>query len=70
MSVEEIKATVDKATPTERRVMAAYLKLKSQQEGGKLGKELGDAHRRIEAGKSAGLDDVVALHETMKRVGL
>ena len=41
MSVEEIKATVDKATPTERRVMAAYLKLKSQQEGGKLGKELG-----------------------------
>ena len=70
MSVEEIKATVDRATPTERRLMAAYLKLKAQEEDGRLAKELGDAHRRIEAGKSVKLEDVVALHETLKRVGL
>ncbi len=70
MSVEEIKATVDKATPTERRLMSAYLKLKGQQENGKLGQDLADAHRRIDAGKSAKLEDVIALHESMKRVGL
>jgi hypothetical protein len=50
--------------------MAAYLKMKVQEEGGRLAKELGDALRRIEAGKSAKLEDVVALHETLKRVGL
>ncbi len=70
MSVEEIKATVDRATPTERRLMSAYLKLKAQEEGGRLARGLGDAHRRIEAGKAAKLEDVIALHESMKRVGL
>jgi hypothetical protein len=70
MSVEEIKATVDRATPTERRLMSAYLKLKAREEDGALAKELGDAHRRIDSGKSAGYDDVVALHEALKRVGL
>ena len=70
MSVEEIKATVDRATPTERRLMTAYLKLKAKGENGRLSKELGDSHRRIEAGKAAKVEDVVALHEALKRVGL
>ena len=70
MSVEEIKATVDRATPTERRLMSAYLKIKAQETSGRLAKDLGDAHRRIEAGKSAKLEDVISLHESLKRVGL
>jgi hypothetical protein len=70
MSVEEIKATVDRATPTERRLMGAYLKLKIRQEKGQLAKELGAAHRRIEAGQAASFEDVVALHDSLKRVGL
>lgn len=63
MTVDEIKRTVDDATPVERRLMAAYLKLKGREGDPIIARELGEAHRRIDAGHYATSEDLLALVE-------
>ncbi len=63
MSGGEIKRTVDAATPDERRFMAAYLKLKGREGDPRLQHELAEAHRRIESGRYATLEELMALVE-------
>lgn len=69
MSVEELKRTVDQATPDERLFLRAYLKLKARENDPEIAKKLADAHRRIEAGHYATLDDLLAMDEQLIREG-
>ncbi len=69
MSVEEIKRTVEGASGDERRFMAAYLKLKTREGDPQIAHELANAQRRIEAGRYATYEDLMALVEAPLRGG-
>jgi len=70
MQVEEIKAVVDGASPEERLVLSAYLRIKSAGGEGSLGVQLTDAQARMAAGHSVELDKVWALHRDLETLGL
>jgi hypothetical protein len=56
VSVEELKAVVDRASEEERLFLAAYLRVKS--DDGSLRASVTEANQRMDAGKSVSLDKV------------
>ncbi len=68
VSVDEMKAVVDGATPEERLFLAAYLRIKS--DDGSLKAALTEANRRMDAGHSVSLDKVKGMIGQMEQLGL
>lgn len=69
MSVAELKRTVDEATPEERKFLVAYAKLKAREGDPEVGKQLADAHKRIEAGSFASLEQLISRDNQLRQAG-
>jgi hypothetical protein len=65
MQVDQIKAVVDAASPEERLLLTAYLRLKTMGSEGPLGIALTEARQRLDSGHAASLDQAWALHRDL-----
>jgi hypothetical protein len=70
MSLTEIQSQVETLPPSERIVLAAYLRHLARRDEAANGRALDAAATRMEAGEKVSRAQLASLHETLKAGGL
>jgi len=70
MTLEEIQSEIDRLTPDDRDLLAAYLKHLARKDDPEYQAELGRLNEEFEEGKTYSVDQLKIAHEALASRGL